>query len=181
MTSFCVIVEHQEAADWALVLTASRTGDQRFFTPFLFACDSDGMFAACPNADIYARLGKLRVFKTRGLTPEVRAELLKNAVADIVGQIRQVSSVLEHTRVGIVQKIQAMGYDQALPNFELGDEPAFRWLYEHKRGESAVAAMRVCRYLADKYGLGKLSLEELERIGEKSIKGEHGHVVLRQR
>lgn len=169
MTSFCVVVEHQEAADWALVLTASRTGDRRFFTPFLFACDSVGLFAACPNADIWARRNKLRVFKTHGLTPTVCEELLKNAVADLLGQIRQVSSVLEHTRVGLITKVKAMGYDQALPNFSLDDEPAFRWLYEHKRGESAVQAMRVCRYLADKHGLGKLSLQELERIATHRI------------
>lgn len=172
-SSYCVVVEHCEAADWALVLTASRMGDQRCFTPFLFACDSAGLFAACPNADIWARRNKLRVFKTQGLNPDVREELLKNSVADIVGQIRQISNVLEHTRVGILTKMQAMGYDQALPNFTLDDEPAFRWLYEHKRGESAVAAMRVCRLLADKHGLGKLSLQELERIAENRIRKGH--------
>jgi len=167
---FCVAVEHVEAGDWALVLTASRTGDERYFTPFLFACDTAGLFATCPNADIWARQGLLRIFKTQGLTPEIREELLRNSITDIFRQIGAVCSILERVRVGIVPKMKATGYDQALPGFKLDTEQAFRWLYEHKRGENAVSAMRICRYLADKHGIGRLSLSELNNLAERKIR-----------
>ena len=166
-TRFYVVVDHQEGPDWALVLTACRVGDNRSFIPFIFASDSDGLFATCPNADVWARSGKLRLFNTRGLTPATREQLLKNAVSGLVEDIHRIGSVLDYTHVGLVNSLVAVAYNKAMPGFTLDAEPAFRWLYERKL--AAVQAMGVCRYLAQKHGLDKLSIRELEAEGTRRV------------
>ena len=172
-SAFCVIVEHQQGPDWALVLTASRVGERRHFTPFIFAFGTDGLFATCPNADAWAHHGKLRLFSAHGRTPAIREELLRNAVADVVKHCHNAGTVLEHTRVGFVKGLRAAPYVNALPNFKsaLDNEPAFEWLYESKGSDSdyAVQALCICKYLAAKHGLDKLSLAELEAAGTRRI------------
>jgi hypothetical protein len=170
--SVCVVVSHVEKDEWALVLTAQRKGERRIFTPFLFAFSDIGLFASCPNTDLWARSGLIRIFKADNRTADVRRELLKNAVDDALQGITQCSRVLEYRRVGIVQKLLSTNFNDALPDFDLGAEYAFRWLFEHKSGTNAVAAMRVCRYLADKHNIGRLSPAEIEELTTyKVLKG----------
>jgi hypothetical protein len=168
MNAFCVVVTHVDD-DWALVLSASRTGDQRYFTPFVFAFDTAGLFSTCPDADIWARQGLVRIFKAQGLSADARKELLENAVADTVQRIHTCARVFEHKKVGLVQRMKASAYTKALPGFSLGTEHAYCWLYEHKKGEQAVAAMKICRYLADKHKIGALSIAELEAFAEAKL------------
>jgi hypothetical protein len=177
-----VIVEHQEGADWALVLVANRNAyGRRYIVPMIFANDGCGLFAVCPNLKSWIRAGLVFVYNP---PPDRREELLKNAVAEFVRAVSLRTNILERSRVGIVARAKArpQQFDDPPQGFSISEasEPALWWLCG--RSENAVQAMRVLRYLIGKHKLGELTRAEAEALGERLIKrGEEGHVFYQQR
>jgi hypothetical protein len=160
----CIVVEHQEGGDWALVLTANRSEyGRRSITPMIFVNDGCGIFAVCPELKAWTRGGLVSLYNPPA---DRREELLKNAVQEFARQIALRSFIKERSRVGIVARAKARReeFNVAPEGFELSRaaEPAYYWLYE--RSEAAVQAMRVARYLIEKNHIGALTQEEREAL-----------------
>jgi hypothetical protein len=161
-----VVVEHTEGGDWALVLTATRRADgRRCVEAMIFANADAGVFAECPLTREWAYAHHIHVFPAT--TPEHRANLLKEAVAMYVEVAGKHSYILEHSRVGILnkRKAKAAKFDDPIPGFNLGSEPAFRWLYG--KSESAQQAMRLLRFFIDKWQLGRYTQQERENMATR--------------
>ena len=171
----CIVVEHQEGGEWALVLTANRSEyGRRSITPMIFANDGCGIFAVCPQLKIWMRAGLISLYNP---PPDRREELLENAVIEFVRQVSLRSFIKERSRVGIVARAKARReeFNIAPEGFELSREmePAYYWLYE--RSEAAVQAMRVARYLIEKNHIGALTQEEREAQGIRLLT--HGETL----
>ncbi len=172
-----VVVEHQEGADWALVLTANRnTYGRRYIVPMIFANDGCGIFAVCPSLKTWVRSGQLFIYNP---PPDRREELLKNAVSEFVRAVSLRTNVLERSRVGIVARAKAKPeqFNNPPQGFAISEatEPALWWLCS--RNETAAQAMRVLRYLIEKHKLGELTQAEADALGERLIKkGQLAHV-----
>jgi hypothetical protein len=168
-----VVVQHQENADWALVLVATRSEyGRRSITPMIFANDGCGIFAVAPQLKVWVRAGLVSLYNP---PIERREELLGNAVIEFVRQVSLRSYICERSKVGIVARAKARREDFNDPpeGFELSSatEPAFFWLCE--KSENAVQAMRVLRYLIDKNKIGALTQAEREALGQRLLtKGE---------
>ncbi len=164
-----IIVEHIEGGDWALVIVATRSEyGRRSITPMIFSNDGCGIFAVAPNLKLWQRAGLVCLYNP----PEPRREeLLQNAVQEFVRQVALRSFICERSKVGIVARAKARRdeFSEPIPGFEMSraTEPAFYWLAE--KSESAVQAMRVCRYLITKNGIGALTQQEREALGARLL------------
>lgn len=159
MYSRCVICEHQEGADWALVLVADRNQyGRRSITPMVFANDGCGILAVAPQLKAWVRAGLVVVYSP---PLERREELLKYAVQEFVRAVSLRTNILERSRVGIVARAKARS-EQVVPpqGFEISEatEPAFWWLAS--RSETAGQALKVLSYLIGKNKLGDLTQAE---------------------
>lgn len=175
-----IVVEHQEGADWALVLEAKRSDyGRRAIIPMIFANKDCGIFAVAPQLHLWVKAGLVCIYNP---PPDRREELLKNAVIEFVRSIALKSFICDRSRVGIVARAKARrdDFDKPPEGFELNHltEPAFFWLCS--KSENAVQAMRVARYLIDKNKIGELSQGEREAIGERLLlKGDRLNFIRR--
>jgi hypothetical protein len=166
-----VVVEHQEGADFAIVIVASRNDyGRREIVPMIFACEGCGILAAAPMAKLWQRAGLLAIYNP---PIDKREELLRNAVIEFIRQVALRSFIKERSKVGIVARARARReeFNNSIPGFEINAarEPAFAWLYEHS--ENVQQALRVARYLIAKNKIGELTLAEREAHGEKLLAG----------
>jgi hypothetical protein len=164
-----IVVEHQEGADWALVLVATRSDHgRRSIVPMIFANKDCGIFAVAPQLKQWIATGLVCLYNP---PPDRREELLKNAVIEFVRQCALRSFICERSRVGIVAKAKARRdeFDKPPEGFELSSatEPAFFWLCS--KSETAVQTMRVARYLIEKNKIGELSQAERDALGLKLL------------
>lgn len=168
MQTNSVVVQHQENADWALVLVAMRNGyGRRSLESMIFCCEGCGVFACAPQLKQWAHAGLVYVYNP---PPDRREEMLTNAVGEFIRHVSLRSFILERSKVGIVARAKARNIELVPPkNFELSreTEPAFWWLAE--RSETASQALKVISYLIAKNKLGDLSQQEIESIGIKLV------------
>jgi len=145
----------------------------------IFACEGCGIFAVCPMTKAWQRAGQVFIYSPPA---DMREQLLDNAIGEWVRQVGMCSNILERSRVGIVARAKASParFDDAPAGFELSaqTEPAYYWLFS--RSEPAVQAMKVARYLIEKWNLGRLTQAETEAINEKLIRRGGSHVVATQ-
>jgi hypothetical protein len=166
-----VVVQHIEGADYALVLVATRSDyGRRDICPMIFTIKGCGLFAVAPQLNQWIKAGLVFQYDP---PPERGAEILKNAVNEFIRQIALRSFIAERSSVGIVARAKSRGekFDAPPAGFELHreKEPAFFWLFE--KTDAAVQAMRVLRYLIEKNGIGELTQQEREAIGERLLTG----------
>jgi len=162
-----IVVENQEGADWALVITATRSAyGRRSVVPMIFVSADCGDFAACPQLKNWARAGLVCIYNP---PPTHREEILKNAVAEYVRQVSLRSFIAERSKVGILARHRASKSEKPIEFFGLTreSEPALFWLCD--RSSSAYQALRVCRYLVEKHSIGALTQEEREAAAMKHL------------
>jgi hypothetical protein len=142
----CVVVQHVENSDWALVLFATSLCE---IIPMIFYMGS-GIFETAPQLKQWRREGRVFQFDS---VPERHEELLKNAVTEFVQHIARQYTVVERSSVGIAARIRARAEDATADRIAwLEKEPAFKWLYE--RTDAAPQAMKVLKYLVEKNKIG---------------------------
>jgi hypothetical protein len=168
MQKNCVIVQHVENGDWALVLIAERSEyGRRSIIPLIFVNDGCGVFATAPQLKHWQKSGLVAIFTP---PPDRREEMLTNAVNEWIRTVSQHSFICERSKVGIVARAKARN-EQIVPptNFELSreKEPALFWLCD--RSETALQAVKVLSYLINKNKIGELSQQEREAIGLRLI------------
>ena len=166
-----VIAQHIERGDYALILVATRSDyGRRDICPMIFSVKGCGIFSVAPMLNQWIKAGQVFQYDP---PPDQRAEILKNAVNEFIRQVARVSFIAERSSVGIVARAKSRGeeFDDPPKGFELSRErePAFFWLFE--KTDAAVQGMRVLRYLIDKNGIGELTQQEREAIGEKLLTG----------
>lgn len=166
-----VIAQHVESGDYALILTATRSDyGRRYITPMIFTVKGCGIFAVAPMLKQWEKAGLVFTYDP---PPDQRAEILKNATNEWVRQVALRSFIAERSSVGIVARAKSKSekFDDPPKGFELSreKEPAFFWLFE--KTDAAVQAMRVLRYLIDKNGIGELTQQEREAVGERMLTG----------
>jgi hypothetical protein len=164
-----IVVHHQQGAEWALVIVVTRSMyGRRTVTPMIFCCADCGIFATAPQLRNWQRGGLVCVYS---VAPERREEMLSNAVQEFCRQVGQRSFIRERTKVGIVAQAKARSkkYDEPLEFFGLNreQEPAFFWLLE--KDSTAYQALRVAKFLAEKYRIGELTQTEREALATKLL------------
>jgi hypothetical protein len=166
-----VVCQHIEGGDYALILVATRSDyGRRDICPMIFTNKGCGLFAVAPQLNQWIKAGLVFQYDP---PPERGAEILKNATNEFIRQIALKSFIAERSSVGIVARAKIKGdqFDTPPAGFELHreKEPAFFWLFE--KTDAAVQAMRVLRYLIQKNGIGELTQQEREAIGERLLTG----------
>lgn len=165
-----VVAGHLDTG-WAVIIVASRKQNgRRIITPFIVAREDCDLFASCPNAELWARAGYITLLRTRQLTTEQATALFDNALLEVGKQIASVSHVLEESATGMFSGWRNWAYGEAIHNFEMEPEPAFRWLLDLKdRNNGAFDALRICRALAEKHKLHESTHEEKAAAAERKL------------
>lgn len=161
-----VVVQHQEAGDWGLVIVATRSEfGRRQIVPMIFCCEGSGIFASAPQLKQWIRSGLIYAYNP---PLERREEIIGNAITEFVRQVSLYSFIRERSKVGIVARMKA---ERVVPpqGFELTEqtEPALYWLCE--QSETASQALKVLSYLITKNHIGALTQHEREAIGAKLL------------
>lgn len=159
-----VIAYHIEPNhDWALMIIASRNGADRRITPMLVAMQHTMMAALCPSSGCH-------ILPCEHMSDAVRSNLLEAFVNQYIEQSYRDLHVCDVAQTGFINNIRALGFDEALKNFNPVYTRAFYWLYDSEiGGEAALKALRLARFLADKHGLSALTAAEQERIGTTNV------------
>jgi hypothetical protein len=173
--STAVVAIHRDKGGWALLLVATRTQDgKRAMTPLIIACEDSDLFATCPHSEIWARCGYIKLLRTRPLRPEQHEEMLTHMIEDTYSAIAAEFRILEHAEVGVLSGWRNMNYFQALDNFVIGAEPAFRWLLNVVKNNKAWDTLRLCRALAEKYKMHESTHEEKAAAAERRLINQRG-------
>ncbi len=164
----CVLAFHEEKDEWALIVCISRKQNgRRLIIPFIFAGEHCELFATSPHFRSWGNAGLIYLLRTRELNPKQRAAILENAIKQQVGEIASCATVLASSVTGLLSSIRNLSYAEATANFEIGTEPAFRWLLQNDTSGKAWDTLRSARAMADRQRLGERTLKEREEVGMK--------------
>lgn len=167
-----VVAIHQES-DWAVLIVANRKpSGLRIITPFILLSQHSPLFAVCPNLAAWGASGLIRVLHTGLLHDHQREQVLTNAVEDLLREIGARGDVLQVARTGTIRNLMSLGFKEPLETFVMGEEPALRWLCTCSYGDTAKRAqqaIRLVRYLADRHGLDRRTLREVEEQQAQSL------------
>ena len=160
-----VIAIHQEP-DWAVLIVANRKpSGLRIITPFILISQHSPLFAVCPHLAAWGASGLIRVLRTGLLSDHQREQVLANAIQDLLREIGARGDVLQVATTGTIRNLMSLGFKEPLETFVMGEEPALRWLCTCSYGDTAKRAqqaIRLARYLADKHGLDRRTIHEVE-------------------
>jgi hypothetical protein len=147
MEQQCVVVQHCEGGDWALILVA--TSDHEI-VPMIFCMRGCGIFATAPQLKQWEHAGLVFQYDP---PPEHREEMLKNAVEEFVRSVSLKYFIADRSRVGIVARVKALTEMPDVMSAGFREkEPALYWLCE--KTDAAPQAMRILKYLLEKNRIG---------------------------
>jgi hypothetical protein len=165
----CVITSYQSANDWAVLVCAARSGEDRYITPFIFAGQHAPLFAECGRLRFWIREGLVHELRTRELSASQQKNIIADAVDYTVEGIQSQARVLEYIKnPGATEAMfRRLASADKLENFRLGEEPAYRWLIE--KADAAWRVHATIRHLVRKHELDKLSQDESENLATRQI------------
>lgn len=166
----CVLCSYQSANDFAVLVAATRAGDDRYITPFIFASQDSPLFTETGRAHLWVKAGLLAEMRTRNLSTAAQTRLIADAVEYTVEGIQSQAQILEYIKnpgptEAFLKRLLSSG--DKLENFTLGDEPAYRWLVE--KNEAAFRVHATIRHLVRKHKLDELSQSEKENAATRAL------------